>query len=171
MEMPVVATKGGMPHAIFGAAPYQGNIKIAGQAVKIREPHDAIGHSMALITEDRKAEGLFLQQSVTTNVTISGLKQLCQVWVIQKAKELQLVQDFIKQLRIKTPGASSIVRNMSGGNQQKAILARWMSIGIRVLMLDEPTRGIDVGSKQESYQLMAQLAEQGVGMIMISSTY
>jgi ABC-type sugar transport system ATPase subunit len=124
---------------------------------------------VALVTEDRKAEGLFLQQSVKNNITISGLKELCLAWVVKQRQEMNQVQSLIKLLRVKTPSVNSLVSGMSGGNQQKVILARWLNIGARVLLLDEPTRGIDVGSKSEIYQIMEQLAEQGVGLIMISS--
>jgi ribose transport system ATP-binding protein len=124
---------------------------------------------VALVTEDRKAQGLFLKLSVLTNTTISGLKELCQLGVIQFAKELNLVKRMIKDLSIKTPGPNFLVVNMSGGNQQKVVLARWLSIGTRIFILDEPTRGIDVGSKSEIYQIMDGLTKQGVGIIMISS--
>jgi ribose transport system ATP-binding protein len=158
-----------LARAIFGADSSTGMISLSGQTLKINAPEDAIRHRVALITEDRKAEGLFLQQSVKFNTTISGLKALCRAWIIRQAKENEQVGNLIKQLRVKTPGMDYLVSGMSGGNQQKVILARWLNIGARVLILDEPTRGIDVGSKQEIYQLMAQLAEKGVAMIMISS--
>lgn len=110
-----------------------------------------------------------LKLSVTINTTISGLKKLCRRQLIKLREELQLVQRYIKQLSIKTPGPHFLVVNMSGGNQQKVVLARWLSIGTRLFLLDEPTRGIDVGSKSEIYQIMADLAHQGVGILMISS--
>jgi len=158
-----------LARAIFGADPSQGSISLSGQPLKIRAPKDAIGHRIAFVTEDRKAEGLFLQQSVKNNITISGLKALVRAWIIRQDKENEQVRNLIKQLRIKTPSMEHIVSSMSGGNQQKVVLARWLNIGAQVLLMDEPTRGIDVGSKQEIYQLMAQLAEKGVAMIMISS--
>ena len=124
---------------------------------------------MALVTEDRKAQGLFLQLSVRINTTISGLRRADPPGVIHFAKELALVKRMIQELRIKTPSPSFLVVNMSGGNQQKVVLARWLSVGTRIFMLDEPTRGIDVGSKSEIYQIMDDLTKQGVGIIMISS--
>jgi D-xylose transport system ATP-binding protein len=124
---------------------------------------------VALVTEYRKRQGLLLKLSVTINTTISGLKKLCRGNIIKLSEELQLVQKFIRQLSIKTPGPNFLVVNMSGGNQQKVVLARWLSIGTRLFILDEPTRGIDVGSKSEIYQIMADLANQGVGILMISS--
>lgn len=155
--------------AIFGADPFTGDMQIAGRPYKARSPQDAIRHGVALVTEDRKAQGLFLKLPVTTNTTISGLKQLTRFGLIRLRDELSLVKQMIQQLSIKTPSPNFLVVNMSGGNQQKVILARWLSIGSRIFILDEPTRGIDVGSKSEIYQVMAELAEKGVGIIMISS--
>lgn len=155
--------------AIFGADPYTGEMRISGKPYKPRSPRDAIARGVALVTEDRKAQGLFLKLNVTINTTISGLKQLCRYGSIQLGKELALVKKFIQDLSIKTPGPNFIVVNMSGGNQQKVVLARWLSIGTRIFIMDEPTRGIDVGSKSEIYQIMDQLTKQGVGIIMISS--
>ncbi len=136
----------------------------------VRSPQDAIKHHLALATEDRKAEGLFLKNTTKNNISISGLKDIS--WaglVIRKKIELEKVLELIKLMMIKTPGPDFPVANMSGGNQQKVVLARWLNVGAKVLLLDEPTRGIDVGSKSEIYQLMAQLTEQGVGLILISS--
>jgi ABC-type sugar transport system ATPase subunit len=155
--------------AIFGADPYVGEMRISGQPYKPRSPADAISRGVALVTEDRKAQGLFLKLNVAINTTISGLWQLCRYGSIQLSKELALVRKFIKDLSIKTPGPNFIVVNMSGGNQQKVVLARWLSIGTRIFILDEPTRGIDVGSKSEIYQIMNELTKKGVGIIMISS--
>ena len=159
-----------LARAIFGADPHSGNITLFGKKVNVRSPQDAIKHRLALATEDRKAEGLFLKNTTKNNISISGLKDIS--WaglVIRKKVELEKVSELIKLMMIKTPGPEFPVINMSGGNQQKVVLARWLNIGAKVLLLDEPTRGIDVGSKSEIYQLMAQLTEQGVGLILISS--
>ncbi len=159
-----------LARAIFGADPHLGTLSLFGKTTSIRSPQDAIRHRLALATEDRKAEGLLLKTSMKNNITISGLKDIS--WggfVIRKRLELANVLRLIKTMSIKTPGPDFAVANMSGGNQQKVILARWLNIGAKVLLLDEPTRGIDVGSKSEIYQLMAQLAEEGVGLIMVSS--
>jgi ribose transport system ATP-binding protein len=155
--------------AIFGADPCSGEMRVLGKPYRPRSPADAIQRGIALVTEDRKAQGLFLKLNVAVNTTISGLRQLCRYGVIQLSKELTLVRKFITDLSIKTPGPNFIVVNMSGGNQQKVVLARWLSIGTRIFILDEPTRGIDVGSKSEIYQIMDELTKQGVGIIMISS--
>lgn len=158
-----------LARVIFGADPYTGEMQISGQPYKPRSPQDAIRHGIALVTEDRKAQGLLLKLSVTANTTISGLKLLTRFGLIKLGAELALVKNMIQQLSIKTPGPDFLVVNMSGGNQQKVVLARWLSIGTRIFIMDEPTRGIDVGSKSEIYQIMADLAAQGVGIIMISS--
>lgn len=159
-----------LARVIFGADPYtSGEIRLAGQPYHVHSPADAIRHGVALVTEDRKRQGLLLKLSVTINTTISGLKRLCRLKLIRLRDELSLVQNYIRQLSIKTPGPNFLVVNMSGGNQQKVVLARWLSIGTRLFILDEPTRGIDVGSKAEIYQIMADLADQGVAILMISS--
>jgi ribose transport system ATP-binding protein len=155
--------------AIFGADPYTGEMRISGRPYKPRSPADAIRNGIALVTEDRKAQGLFLKLNVTLNTTVSGWRRLSRYGVIQLNRERALVKKMIQDLRIKTPGPNFIVVNMSGGNQQKVVLARWLSIGIRIFILDEPTRGIDVGSKSEIYQIIDELTKQGVGIIMISS--
>ena len=154
---------------IFGADPYEGEMELFGQTYKAHSPSDAIRRGVALVTEDRKGQGLLLKQNVTFNVTVSGLKQLCRAGMIKLRDEVNLVKKMIQQLSIKTPGPNFMVVNMSGGNQQKVILARWLSVGTRIFIMDEPTRGIDVGSKSEIYQIMAELAAKGVGIIMISS--
>ena len=159
-----------LARVIFGADPASGGeMRLYGDSYKARSPGDAIGKGVGLVTEDRKKQGLLLKLAVTQNTTISGLGQLTQFGVIKMNEELELVKEYIRQLSIKTPGPSFLVVNMSGGNQQKVVLARWLSRGVRIFIMDEPTRGIDVGSKSEIYQIMAELADQGVGIIMISS--
>jgi ribose transport system ATP-binding protein len=155
--------------AIFGADPHVAELKVSGQPYQARSPTDAIDRGIALVNEDRKAHGLFLKQNVTVNTTISALASMCRGGVIQRAKERSLVQKTIQDLRVKTPSADFIVVNMSGGNQQKVILGRWLLTHTKVLIMDEPTRGIDVGSKSEIYQIMNELTKRGVGIIMISS--
>jgi ABC-type sugar transport system ATPase subunit len=158
-----------LARAIFGADPSSGEMRIDGKPFKPHSPAAAIRKGLALVTEDRKAQGLFLQLSVRINTTISGLRQLTRLGVINFGKELTLVKRMIQELRIKTPGPSFLVVNMSGGNQQKVVLARWLSVGTRIFIMDEPTRGIDVGSKSEIYQIMDELTKHGVGILMISS--
>jgi ribose transport system ATP-binding protein len=155
--------------AIFGADHHTAEMTVAGRPYKARSPSDAIRRGIALVTEDRKAQGLFLKLNVAVNTTISGMRQLTQMGILRRAKESALVSRMIKDLRIKTPNAAFIVVNMSGGNQQKVILARWLSVDTKILIMDEPTRGIDVGSKAEIYQIMDDLTKRGVGILMISS--
>jgi len=155
--------------ALFGADPHSAEMVVRGKPRKIRSPVEAISCGMALVNEDRKAHGLFLKLDVAVNTTITGLRNLCRGGVIQRRKEAALVGKYIQDLRIKTPSSKFIVVNMSGGNQQKVILARWLSIDTKILIMDEPTRGIDVGSKSEIYQLMNELTKRGVGILMISS--
>ncbi|MGV8908565.1 MAG: sugar ABC transporter ATP-binding protein [Propionicimonas sp.] len=155
---------------IFGAdRPTAGEMTLYGKPYRPRSPRDAINHGIALVSEDRKREGLLLKLQVYVNTTISGLDRLTSFGVLRLKDEMSLVRKWITDLRIKTPSPEFMVINMSGGNQQKVVLARWLSLGIKVFIMDEPTRGIDVGSKSEIYQIMADLAEQGVAIIMISS--
>jgi ABC-type sugar transport system ATPase subunit len=159
-----------LARVIFGADPYtDGEMVLYGEPYKVRSPGDAIRQGVALVTEDRKAQGLLLKLAVTQNTTISGLEKFTRYGVINSKEELDVVNEHIVKLSIKTPSPNFLVVNMSGGNQQKVVLARWLSRGVRIFIMDEPTRGIDVGSKSEIYQIMAELAEQGVGIIMISS--
>ncbi len=155
--------------AIFGADPHTAEMTVEGKPYRPRSPTDAIRRGIALVTEDRKAQGLFLKLDVAVNTTISGLRRVCSGGVIRRARERALVDKMIRDLRIKTPSSRFIVVNMSGGNQQKVILARWLSVNTKILIVDEPTRGIDVGSKAEIYQIMDELTKRGVGIIMISS--
>ncbi|MCW5951572.1 MAG: sugar ABC transporter ATP-binding protein [Propionibacteriaceae bacterium] len=155
---------------IFGAdRATAGEMELFGKPYRPHSPRDAINHGVALVTEDRKRQGLLLKLQVFVNTTISGLNRLSRYGVLRLKEEQKLVGKWITDLRIKTPSADFLVVNMSGGNQQKVVLARWLSLGIKVFIMDEPTRGIDVGSKAEIYQIMADLAEQGVAIIMISS--
>jgi ribose transport system ATP-binding protein len=155
---------------IFGAdRPTAGEMKLFGRPYRPKSPRDAINQGVALVSEDRKREGLLLKLQVFFNTTVSGLDRLTRFGMLQLKDEQSLVKKWIKDLRIKTPSPEFMVVNMSGGNQQKVILARWLSLGIKVFIMDEPTRGIDVGSKSEIYQIMSDLASQGVAIIMISS--
>jgi D-xylose transport system ATP-binding protein len=159
--------------AIFGAFPdaTHGNVLIDGKAVAIRSPADAIRHGIALLTEDRKALGLFLNQPITFNTTISSLQTISSppIGVIDADQERALTDQYIAQLNVRAPGADTIVGTLSGGNQQKVLLARWLNASPKIFILDEPTRGIDIGAKVEIHKLLHRLAEQGVSVIIISS--
>jgi ribose transport system ATP-binding protein len=156
--------------AIFGADPIDsGRISIEGQPVTIRSPQDAIRHGMGLLTEDRKRQGLILGLSTRENTTLSVLERLRRLIFTDERKERDLTQTFIDRFAIKTPGQDQLVINLSGGTQQKVVLSKWMATEPRVLIFDEPTRGIDVGAKVEIYRLMNQLARDGVAILMVSS--
>jgi ribose transport system ATP-binding protein len=156
--------------AIFGADPIdKGTIYLDGKPIHIRSPRDAIRHGIGLLTEDRKQQGLVLKMTMRENTTMAVLKRLTRSLLTSNRKETELVQRFIDELRIKTSGQNQLVMNLSGGNQQKVVLSKWLAIEPRVLIFDEPTRGIDVGAKVEIYRLMNQLARQGVAILMVSS--
>jgi len=156
--------------AIFGADPPDaGEVRVCGRPVRLRSPLDAIRAGMGLVTEDRKAQCLFLILPVRENATSASLGLLSTADFIRFGAERELVASLIAKLRIATPSPEQQVQYLSGGNQQKVVLARWLALKPRVLILDEPTRGIDVGAKAEIYALMGGLARQGVGILMISS--
>jgi len=159
--------------AIFGACPdaTHGEVLIAGNKVDIRSPADAIDHGIALLTEDRKALGLFLGQSIAFNTTIASLQTISSrsIGLIDAARERALVENHVARLVVKAHDIDSIVGTLSGGNQQKVILGRWLNAGPKIFILDEPTRGIDIGAKVEIYKLLDRLAGEGVAIIMISS--
>ena len=157
---------------IFGAYPKsaRGEVYLEGKKLEIKSPQDAIDHGIGLVTEDRKAMGLVLGQSVLQNMTISSLETVSnRLGVINKAQERKLAKGYVEQLNIKTPGLDVAIDTLSGGNQQKVIVAKWLNTMPKVLILDEPTRGIDVGAKVEIYNLLNKLVEDGVTVIMISS--
>ena len=156
--------------AIHGADPIDsGVIKVFGQEAVIRTPEDAIALGIGLLTEDRKHDGLMLAQDLAFNTTITHLGPLARRGVVNRQREKRLVEDYIHRLRIRTTGSSALVRNLSGGNQQKVIFAKWLHADCRVLLVDEPTRGVDVGAKREIWQLLSDLAARGVAIVMVSS--
>jgi ribose transport system ATP-binding protein len=156
--------------AIFGALKIDsGDIYLEGEKVKINNPKDAVSLGIAYVSEDRKMEGLILKLSVRHNMTLSALGQFSTAGQINANKESRQVEEYIKKLAIKTPSSLQRVKNLSGGNQQKVVLSKWMMINPKVLILDEPTRGVDVGAKVEIYELINKLKESGVAIIMISS--
>jgi len=159
-----------LARAIFGADPIDsGEIWLNGHRVEIRSPRDAIRRGIGLVTEDRKALGLILGMVVRENVSLANLDAVTRVGFVNRREERRVAQRFIQELAIKTPSVEQQVQNLSGGTQQKVVLAKWLFTQSKVLIFDEPTRGIDVGSKVEIYQLMNRLAANGVAIIMISS--
>lgn len=155
---------------IFGLdATSSGEIEIYGNPVKITSPEDAIRHGIGMVPEDRKLSGLVLVRSVLENSTMSTVREHTKFGVIKHKELRESCKKMIKQLSIKTPSANQLVKNLSGGNQQKVVIANWLLSSPRVLILDEPTRGIDVGAKAEIHRLMSSLAGKGLAIIMISS--
>jgi len=155
---------------IFGARKKKkGDIYINGKRVTISSPQQAIAHGLAFITEDRKQKGLVLQMSVRENLTLPNMKKVSRAGVFQSQKEQAMVKDLIERLRIKTSSPELEVKSLSGGNQQKVVIGKWLGTSPSILILDEPTRGVDVGAKKEIYEIMNELTRNGVAIIMISS--
>jgi ribose transport system ATP-binding protein/inositol transport system ATP-binding protein len=155
---------------IFGIdAIDEGEIFVEGKLVQIHNPLDAMKHGIALVPENRKEEGLVLINSVGFNISLPVLDQVIEGMSINEKKETELNDYYIKHLSIKTPNTRQLANNLSGGNQQKIVIAKWLATKPKVLILDEPTRGVDVGAKAEIYSIINRLAEEGVGIIMISS--
>jgi ribose transport system ATP-binding protein len=159
-----------MARTIFGADPrLSGEIYLNGQKVAIHSPADAVNLGLGYVPEDRKEAGLFLSLSVRENTVAAGLRQFSNVIFMDHRKMLTAVTDIVRSLDIKTPSLEQSVMNLSGGNQQKVMLSKWLVINPKVLIVDEPTRGVDVGVKADVHQLLRDLATRGVGVIMISS--
>ncbi len=159
-----------MVESLFGLRKdYKGEVYIRGQRKIIRKPSDAISSGIALITEDRKKTGLNLLGSVKDNISIITLKRLCFAGIVLKRKERQAAEEQIDALKIKTPSCRQLVSFLSGGNQQKVVIAKWLLLNSDVIIMDEPTRGVDVGAKREIYLLINELKAKGKGIIMISS--
>ncbi len=156
--------------SIFGIdPPDSGEVYIHGKKVKIKSPKDAIKHKVALLTEDRKLTGAFLPISIRENMIISSIDQFLTFGYLNKKLVDKTCKEQVKKLNIKTPHIDQLIMNLSGGNQQKVLLARWLLNDPDILILDEPTRGVDVGAKSEIHKLMSKLAQEGKAIIMISS--
>ena len=156
--------------AIFGADRWkEGQILLEGKEIHFRSPQEAIAAGVGLATEDRKDQGIFAIRSVMDNVNVASMHKVMKGMFLDSSKELAVANKNIDLLRIKTPDAQKLIGELSGGNQQKVILARWLEADPKVLILDEPTKGIDVGAKAEIYQIACDLAAQGLGIIFISS--
>lgn len=156
--------------AIFGIDAYdEGEILIDGQKVRIKHPGDAVSHGIGFITENRKDEGLLLDFSIKENMSLANLKSFAPHGWMKTKDEETFVQMMVERLKVKTTSLDELAGNLSGGNQQKVVLAKWIGTAPKVLILDEPTRGIDVGAKKEIYHLMNELTERGMAIVMISS--
>ena len=156
---------------IFGADQKKsGRMFISGAEITTKSPADAVAYNIGLVSEDRKEEGVFLPLSIQENISATDYKSISgRLGFIHKDQERSNVEDLIQKLNIKTPSAAVPVKNLSGGNQQKVALAKWLSIDSKVILIDEPTRGVDVGAKVEIYHLINEVASKGVGVIVISS--
>ena len=155
---------------IFGLTKnYKGSIEIEGSQVQIHNPIEAMKYGLALVPEDRKLEGLYKVQSVRYNSTIEVLGDFIKGIFVDGAKEEEITQKYIDMLSTKTPTQEQLIGKLSGGNQQKVIIGRWLATNPKILILDEPTRGVDVGAKSEIYAIMNDLVKQGMSIIMISS--
>ena len=156
--------------AIFGADPPDaGTIRLGGRNVSPREPAEAIALGVGYCSEDRKADGIVPDMSVRENMTLGILPRLTKMGIVDEARQREIVGRFMKRLAIKAASVEQKIRELSGGNQQKVLLARWLCTDPKLLILDEPTRGIDVGAKAEIQALIRELADQGLGVLMISS--
>jgi putative multiple sugar transport system ATP-binding protein len=158
--------------SIFGNPDHyrvSGSLRVKGEEQKFRNPGDAIQSHLAYVTEDRKGNGLILIDDVRHNITLANLKEIAERGIINENEEIVIASDYKESLNIKTPSIEQKVRNLSGGNQQKVSLGKWLFVKPGVMILDEPTRGIDVGAKYEIYTIMNSLVDKGMSIIMISS--
>lgn len=156
--------------AIFGVRHItQGQILLEGEQIELDSPSKAIHSGVGFVPEDRKAQGLFLNMGVRQNIVLAALDTLTRLGIVLRTRANALTSSLIKQLDIRPPNQQQRVRNLSGGNQQKVVIARWLALEPRVLLLDEPTRGIDVGAKSEVHALLDQMAKTGVAILMVSS--
>ncbi|MBK5461075.1 MULTISPECIES: sugar ABC transporter ATP-binding protein [unclassified Peribacillus] len=156
--------------ALFGVDQIDsGEITVEGKKVSIRKPTYAVRYGLAFITENRKEEGLILDFSVRENIGLPNLKSFAPSGLVKTEDEKKFAEMMIKRLHVKTSSTETIIGNLSGGNQQKVVIAKWIGTSPKVLIMDEPTRGIDVGAKREIYELMNELTERGIAIIMVSS--
>jgi ribose transport system ATP-binding protein len=159
-----------LAQAVFGiTAALSGSIDLDGETIQVRSPREAITHGIYLIPEDRKKSGLLLDMSIAQNITLADLGRFASAMLVDTSREDQLAEQQRRALGIKAPSIESDAVTLSGGNQQKVVLAKWLSMRPRLIVFDEPTRGIDVGAKNEIYALMRELADAGVAILMISS--
>jgi L-arabinose transport system ATP-binding protein len=166
----VGAGRSELARAVFGDLPVRsGSVEFDGKPFHARNPGDAVHAGIGLAPEERKTDALLMQRSVRDNVSIAVLKRIRRFRVVRRAKERALVAEYIRELRVRTPSMEQEVRKLSGGNQQKTVLARWLARNPKLLILDEPTRGVDVGAKAEIYRIIDGLAAEGMALLVISS--
>jgi L-arabinose transport system ATP-binding protein len=166
----VGAGRSELAKALFGELPRKaGRVLVDGREVHIGRPSDAIGQGIGFAPEDRKREGLVLIRSVLENTTMAILRRVTRFRIVQRRRERRIAGEYVERLNVRTPSLDQEVGKLSGGNQQKVVLARWLAARPKVLILDEPTRGIDVGAKAEIYRLIDALANEGLAIMLISS--
>jgi rhamnose transport system ATP-binding protein len=159
-----------LAHVLFGLTPADsGELRLGNDTVHVESPRHAIALGLAYVPEDRRRHGVIPEMSVAANATLGVLRQIARGPLLDAAREREVAQRFVERFAIKTPSLEAPVANLSGGNQQKVALARWLATKPRVLILDEPTQGVDVAAKAEIHRLMVELAEQGLAILMISS--
>ena len=146
-----------------------GEVRVGGRPVQLRSPMDAIQAGLALVPEDRKQQGVILEMSVRRNTSLPSLLREASAGFLNRRRESEIAVEMTKQLNVKTPDLGQFLQYLSGGNQQKVALSKWLAMEPKVLLLDEPTRGIDIGAKQEIYRLMEELAGRGVTILFVSS--
>jgi ribose transport system ATP-binding protein len=159
-----------LTRTLAGFAPHDGGrLRIADREARLTTPAEAVDLGIGYVPRERRVEGLVLFLSVSANITLAALSSLTRWGLIDAREERRRAESWVDRLKVRTPNISALCLNLSGGNQQKVVLAKWLSMAPRVVMFDEPTRGIDVGSKSEIYRLMRGLADSGVAVLMISS--
>jgi ABC-type sugar transport system ATPase subunit len=155
--------------ALFGIDRFEGEVEVGGKPVRIRSPRDAVRAGIALVPEDRQRTGLAIDLAIAPNVTMASLRSVSNLGFLKLRSERLLTTDQGAKLRLKYDGPSQLARRLSGGNQQKVVIAKWLATHARVILFDEPTRGIDVGAKMEVFETMDQLARAGAAIVMMSS--
>lgn len=158
-----------MAQALYGINEYTGEVLLNGKAIHNRSVSDALGNHIALVPEDRKKYGLITSLDVKFNLTLAVIKEFIKGCRVNKARELEIINEYSNKLSIKMSGPSQVCAGLSGGNQQKVVISKWLATHPKVIIMDEPTRGIDVGAKDEIYDLILQLANEGISIILISS--
>jgi len=165
----VGAGRTALARTLFGLAPAASDVFVTGIPHRIQSPADAMRLGIGYLPEDRRQHGVILEMSVTMNISLANLKSVSRRGLVIARRERELAAAYVEKLRIKTPSVATATGKLSGGNQQKVALARWLAIGPRILILDEPTQGVDVGSKSEIHELIVKLAEGGMAILLISS--
>jgi ribose transport system ATP-binding protein/rhamnose transport system ATP-binding protein len=156
--------------AIFGARPIQaGRVLVDGRELHPRSPYDSMAAGISMLPEDRKEGGLFIDFTITSNIASANLDEYTHGGLLSDAEMRKVAGDYVRDLRIATPTVEREVRNLSGGNQQKVLLAKWLARKPRILIVDEPTRGVDVGSKADIYRILRELAASGIALLVVSS--